>query len=112
VSIHFVGLIDATSQQGKRGQQFDDTRHANEGPVHFRIHQRGAQRQDHHGGMDREPVLTGKTARFIIKGFDMGLLGLCVGAHATLVLPSTLAYGDAGLGSAIPGGATLRYEVG
>ena len=42
-----------------------------------------------------------------------GLLGLCVGAHVTLVIPPEMGYGDAGHPSndAVPGGATLRYEM-
>ena len=89
VSIHYVGKIDTSSQNGKRGQQFANTRELGEGPFDFQI------------GSGR-----------VIKGWDVGLLGLCVGSKATLVVPPSLAYGNSGSGAALPGGATLRYEVG
>jgi len=33
------------------------------------------------------------------------------GEKATLVIPSDIAYGDAGSGDTIPPGATLKFEV-
>jgi FKBP-type peptidyl-prolyl cis-trans isomerase 2 len=47
----------------------------------------------------------------VIDGWDKGLLGLCKGAHATLVVPPEFGYGDDGAGDDIPGGATLNFEV-
>ena len=44
-------------------------------------------------------------------GWDQGLLGLCVGAKATLVIPPAMGYGDQGAGGDIPGGATLNFDV-
>merc|ERR1712185_751036 len=40
-----------------------------------------------------------------------GLMGLCKGAKATLVIPPELGYGTNGGGALIPGGATLHFDV-
>ena len=47
----------------------------------------------------------------VIKGWDYGLVDMCVGEKRTLVIPSTLGYGDRAMGDDIPAKATLRFEV-
>ncbi|KAI9703986.1 MAG: hypothetical protein M1820_005768 [Bogoriella megaspora] len=47
----------------------------------------------------------------VIKGWDEGLLDTCIGDQRRLTIPSTLAYGQAGAGSAIPPGATLIFDT-
>jgi FKBP-type peptidyl-prolyl cis-trans isomerase len=42
---------------------------------------------------------------------DEGLLGLCTGAKAILVIPPDMGYGAAGAGGAIPGGATVSSNT-
>jgi len=60
-------------------------------------------------------VQRGQTISFplgnVIKGWQEGLQMMKEGGKATLVIPSDLAYGDAGSGETIPPGATLKFEV-
>ncbi|KAG1678385.1 hypothetical protein FOA52_015152 [Chlamydomonas sp. UWO 241] len=47
----------------------------------------------------------------VIKGWDQGLMGACVGEKRLLKIPPGLGYGAAGAGGVIPGGATLIFET-
>ncbi|KAJ5863667.1 uncharacterized protein N7529_005583 [Penicillium soppii] len=46
----------------------------------------------------------------VIKGWDQGLLDMCIGEKRTLTIPPEFGYGDRGVGP-IPGGATLVFET-
>ena len=47
----------------------------------------------------------------VIKGWDQGLLDMCIGEKRKLTIPSGLGYGDRGAGGKIPGGATLVFDT-
>ncbi|WOK96567.1 peptidyl-prolyl cis-trans isomerase FKBP15-1 [Canna indica] len=47
----------------------------------------------------------------VIKGWDQGLLGMCVGEKRKLKIPAKLGYGAQGSPPRIPGGATLIFDT-
>lgn len=47
----------------------------------------------------------------VIKGWEEGVLGMCIGEKRRLIVPPSLGYGDQGAGDIIPGGATLFFDV-
>lgn len=85
--MHYVGTIDESSATGEAGAQFDSSIDRGT-PFDFAIGK----------GM-------------VIRGWDEGLLDMCIGEKRTLVIPPGKAYGESGAGGVIPGGATLKFEV-
>nr|ACU14385.1 unknown [Glycine max] len=47
----------------------------------------------------------------VIKGWDQGLLEMCLGEKRKLKIPSKLGYGEQGSPPTIPGGATLIFDA-
>jgi len=47
----------------------------------------------------------------VVKGWDQGLLDMCVGEKRKLIVPPVLGYGDQGAGEVIPPGSTLVFET-
>jgi len=87
LTMHYTGTIDESSNTGEKGKKFDSSRDRDD-PFQVQI------------GVGQ-----------VIKGWDQGLVGLCKGAKATLILPPDYGYGDQGAGGEIPGGATLNFDV-
>lgn len=84
LTVFYRGVIDETSKTGIIGEQFDAS-------MNYKF-----------------TIGEGTT----IPGWETGLLGMCKGVRATLVVPPHMAYGEEGAGDgAIPGNATLKFFI-
>merc|ERR550534_1039482 len=87
VAMHYTGWVAKGDNLDEKGKKFDSSR-------------------DRDSFFD---VQIGKGR--VIKGWDKGLVGMCVGAQRRMIIPSDMGYGDRGAGADIPGGATLIFDV-
>jgi len=81
ISVHYTGTLVAN------GDKFDSS------------HDRG------------EPLPLTLGVGQVIKGWDDGLQGMCVGEKRTLTIPASQAYGPRGFGSIIPPNSDLVFET-
>lgn len=58
-----------------------------------------------------QPFETKIGVGMVIKGWDVGVLGMKVGGKRRLTIPSDMAYGAQGAGSAIPPNSPLIFEL-
>jgi FKBP-type peptidyl-prolyl cis-trans isomerase FkpA len=87
VTVHYTGWLYDPKAADRHGKKFDSSRDRGE-PFTFKL-----------------------GARQVISGWDMGVAGMKVGGHRTLIIPSDLGYGSRGAGGAIPPHATLVFDV-
>jgi FKBP-type peptidyl-prolyl cis-trans isomerase len=59
----------------------------------------------------KEPFETPIGVGYVIKGWDLGVVGMKVGGKRKLTIPHELGYGKYGVDPDIPGFATLIFEV-
>lgn len=87
VTVHYSGWLYDETAADKKGSKFDSS-------------------------VDRgEPFEFSLGAGRVIKGWDQGVAGMKVGGKRTLIIPPSFGYGERGAGGAIPGGASLVFEV-
>lgn len=87
VSVHYTGWLFDENAPEMKGRKFDSS-------------------------VDRgQPFRFGLGAGQVIRGWDEGVAGMKVGEKRRLIIPANLAYGPRGIPGAIPGNATLVFDV-
>jgi len=87
VSVHYTGWLYDEAKTDYKGAKFDSS------------HNRGEAFDFPLGGGQ------------VIAGWDQGIAGMKVGGQRTLIIPSTLAYGERGAGGLIPPNAVLVFDI-
>lgn len=86
LSVNYTGWLYDANAAHNHGRQFDTS--IDRGPFSFKL------------GVGQ-----------VIAGWDQGMVGMKVGGKRTLIIPSSLGYGSAGAGSAIPPNSALVFDV-
>ncbi len=86
VTVHYTGWLYDASAPNFRGTQFDSS--VGKAPFSFKL-----------------------GAGQVIQGWDLGVAGMKVGGSRTLIIPSSMAYGSAGVRGVIPANAALVFNV-
>lgn len=84
--VHYTGWLYDEQAKGHRGRQFDSSRER------------------------RQPFSFPLGGGHVIRGWDLGVVGMRVGGQRRLVIPPGLAYRNTGKGP-IPPGSTLIFEI-
>ena len=86
ISVNYTGWLYDPSKDDNKGRRFDSS----EG---------------------RDPFVFALGRGQVIKGWDLGVVGMKVGGKRKLIIPSRLAYGPQGSPPTIPPNAALLFEV-
>jgi FKBP-type peptidyl-prolyl cis-trans isomerase len=85
--------------------------------VHYTLWLYDEAKPDHRGVKVDSSYFRGEAFEFglgsgmVIRGWDQGVEGMKVGGKRTLIVPSSLGYGDGGVGGQIPPKATLLFDI-
>lgn len=87
VTVHYTGWLRDPKAKGQKGKEFDSSK-------------------------KREPFSFTVNGGEVIRGWDLGVLGMKIGGKRTLIIPAALAYGAREVGNGlIPANSDLIFEV-